>query len=137
MPKRTGFNNTSKPINKTTAFEKRWGISARELAQQENVKTQTIHQRVHIYGTPFQRRAKPTLCEEMYGKTQKEIALELGLHPFTVKKRLDMYNDAYYESNWTGAKCYSHQDWLKDARWGNQQRWIMPQHPEYKEYFND
>lgn len=137
MPKKTGYNNHNRSINKITRFEQRWGISARDLAIKEDVKIETIHMRVRNYGNPWQRRAKPTLCEEMYGKTQKEIALELGLHPFTVKKRLDEYNDAYYESSWTGAKCYSHQDWLKDPRWGNQKRWIMPEHPEYNKYFKD
>ena len=137
MPKLVGYNNFNKPISKITQFEKRWGETARDIAIRENVKIQTIHMRVRNYGTPYQRRAKPTLCETLYGKTQKEIALELGLHPMTIKKRLDEHKNAYYESPMTGKKSSSHTDWLKDARWGNQQRWCMPEHPEYRRYFND
>ena len=137
MPKKTGYNNTSRPITKTTNFEKRWGISARELAKRENVKTQSIHQRVHLYGTPFQRAKKPTPYEAQFGKTLFELACEIGYHPFTVKQRIQNHNNPYHESAWTGHKWNSNDDWRTDTRWCDQKRWLMPQHPEYSNYFND
>ncbi len=81
-------------------FKEKWGISCNELAQQEGTTPEAIRMRVRNFGTPFQRRKKPTKFEVKYGKTLGEIALELGLHPATVARRHNLYGDAYAESKW-------------------------------------
>lgn len=137
MPKKTGFKNDTKPIGKITKFEKRWGESARALAECENVHTTTIHMRVRNYGTPYQRAHKPTPYEEHFGKTIYELACETGYHPYTIKQRVKNHNDPYHESAWTGHKWNSNDDWRTDPRWCNIKRWLMPEHPNYGDYFND
>jgi len=54
---------------KITVFESQWGISANELAQQDGVTPEAIRMRVHLYGSPFQRRAKPTIYSAVWQNT--------------------------------------------------------------------
>lgn len=81
-------------------FKERWGYSCNHLAAMEGVTPEAIRMRVRNYGTPFQRRKKPTQFEVKYGKTLGQIALELGLHPATVARRDRIYGDAYAESKY-------------------------------------
>lgn len=81
-------------------FKQTWGYTCNQLAEMEGVTPEAIRMRVRNYGTPFQRRKKPTQFEEKYGKTLGQIALELGLHPATVARRDRIYGDAYAESKW-------------------------------------
>ena len=136
MPKRTGYIQDHKPINKVTEFEKKWGEPAWKVAKRENVSIQNIHMRVYNYGTPYQRRAKPSRYEAIYGKTCNEIALELNLHPFTVQCRLRKKGDCYYESAWAHSKTTSNHNWKSDPKWNKNRRWLMPEHHEYDVYFS-
>ena len=77
-------------------FKKRWGIKCNELAEAEGVTPEAIRMRVKNFGTPWQRAKKPTKFEKKYGKTIKEIALELNIHPVTVARREYLYGDVYY-----------------------------------------
>jgi hypothetical protein len=81
-------------------FKERWGYSCNQLAAMEGVTPEAIRMRVRNFGTPFQRRKKPTKFETMYGKTLGEIAIELNLHPATVARRHNLYGNAYAESQW-------------------------------------
>ena len=81
-------------------FKEKWGYSCNDLAMMEGVTPEAIRMRVRNFGTPFQRRKKPTMFEVKYGKTIGEISLELGLHPVTIARRERMYGDAYYKSRW-------------------------------------
>ena len=80
------------------SFYSKWGIHATELAKQEGVHTATIHMRVLHYKSPFQRKAKPTLCEKLHNKTDYELAMELNIHPQSIRRKVNKYNDAYYEN---------------------------------------
>ena len=73
MPNKTGFIEPEKPQETQTDFELKWGEPAYKIAERENVSTTTIHMRVWNYGTPFQRKAKPSEWETKYGKTKVEI----------------------------------------------------------------
>ena len=81
-------------------FKQRWGYSCNQLAAMEGVTPEAIRMRVRNFGTPFQRRKKPTKFEVQYGKTLGEIAIELGLHPATVARRHNLYGNAYAQSRW-------------------------------------
>lgn len=88
--------NYKKKQHKTTAFEKKWGIHARDLAEQEGVHTATIHMRIQNYQSPYVRKAKPSLAEKIHNKTITELALELNMHPQSVLKNLKKHGTAYH-----------------------------------------
>jgi hypothetical protein len=121
----------------TTNFEKRWGEKAREIAKRENVSVPTIHMRVYNYGTPYQRAAQPSVWEEKYRKTQIEIAYELDTHPVTLQQKLRRYGDCYYSSAYTKKKSNHREGWKNDPKYTKCRRWLMPEHPNYKEFFGE
>jgi len=84
-------------------FKKDWGISCKDLAHIEGVTCEAIRMRVLNYGTPFQRRNKPTKFEKKYGKTLYVLANEMNLHPQTVARREHLYGDVYYAPQWTSS----------------------------------
>ena len=83
---------TKKRVN----FKERWGIPCNDLAEMEGVTPEAIRMRVLNFGTPFQRRGKPTKFEAKYGKTLGQLALDLGIHPITVARREYLYGDIHY-----------------------------------------
>ena len=105
-----------------------------DLAREENVSCATIHMRVKNYGTPFQRKAKPSICEQLHYKTEAEVALEIDIHPQSIKVRLKKYADAYHESSKThgnrGAVLGS-TDWRQSLKVKNSVFWLHPLHPDY------
>ena len=120
---------------KITVFESQWGISANELAQQDGVTPEAIRMRVHLYGSPFQRRAKPTIYEVLYGKTQYVLAKEIGIHPQTVRNRMNAYNNPWrvspqYDHN--SGKQFGDKPWWEEPRWAyTEKEWLHPMHPDY------
>jgi len=74
-------------------FTATWGISCNELAEMENVTPEAIRMRVRNFGTPWQRRGKPTKWETKYGKTIAQLALERNLHPQTLARREYLFGD--------------------------------------------
>lgn len=84
-----------------TDFETKWGIHIDDLARVEDVTPDAIRMRVMKWGTPFQRRAKMSKYEKKYGKTQAQLALELGIHPITVACREQSHGNVYYFSDVT------------------------------------
>lgn len=85
-------------MKKRVDFKEKWGIACNELAEMEGVTPEAIRMRVRNFGTPFQRRGKPTKFEKKYGKTLGELALDLGIHPITVARREYLYGDIYYSN---------------------------------------
>lgn len=100
-----------------TEFKERWGITAHDLARVEGTTPDAIHMRVHKFGTPFQRRNKPTDYEQKYGKTSGQLALERGIHPVTVCYRERMFGSLDLPE---GSK--SRED-LRDDSWSRQPKW--------------
>lgn len=124
-----------------TRFERKWGISAIDLAKEEGVSPSAIQMRVMNYGNPFQRKKHPTLCEVMTGKTVIEIAKELNISPITVYERLKNYGDAYYESeHGAGAAIRGTQraekHWTETKHAGTKpgckHGWLSPRHADYR-----
>jgi len=119
--------------SKVTQFEYKWGISAPALARLEGVEGATIHMRVMNYGTPFQRRAKPTIWENKYGKTMGQLALDIGIHPITVAHREALYGSPYvtpektmtdsktgekiYPGQWNLNRPQSATHWTQTKKW--------------------
>jgi hypothetical protein len=117
-----------------TSFIRKWGIHATELAKQEGVSTEAIHMRVQNYGTPFQRKAKPTLCEKLHHKTDYELGMELNLHPQSIRRKVAKFNNAYYENPYAdhplrGQVISTKHDWRTEVK--KTKFWLHPEHPDY------
>jgi len=116
-----------------TGFKDKWGIHATDLAKQENVSTESIHMRVMNYGTPFQRRKNPTMCERVHNKTEVELAIELGMHPQSIRVKVRKYGDAYHPGEKTGPNkgVVFGNDWKDTNKAKNNRFWLMPEHENY------
>lgn len=131
---------TPKNPRAKTGFKEKWGISAGELAAEEGTTTTAIHMRVMNYGTPFQRKRLPTICEVMTGKTAIQIALEENVTPFTISERLKNFGDAYCQGN-NPLAVHTRGTSRTETHWSNtkqagvtvgtKQGWLHPRHPEY------
>lgn len=116
------------------SFISKWGIHAVDLAKQEEVHTASIHMRVLKFGNPFQRRAKPTKCEQLHHKTDFELGLELDLHPQSVRRRVNTYGDAYrenphHEHPYRGQQISATTDWRTKVK--KTKFWLHPSHVNY------
>ncbi len=125
---------------KETKFSKKWGITAIDLAAEEGVSPDAIQMRVMRFGTPFQRKKLPTICEVMTGKTAIELGLELNVTPISISERLRSCGDAYYATELAGpaaqrgthrAEFHWTQTKLAGVRPGSKQGWLSPRHPDY------
>jgi hypothetical protein len=140
-------NNMKKPypyIPKTlrteTAFSKKWGILASDLAKEEGTSIAAIHMRVMNYGTPFQRKKLPTLCEVMTGKTAIELAQEINITPITIYERIKKYGDPHHEADLPGpiaqrgiqrAEKHWTETKMGGTKVGCKDGWLSPRHPDY------
>lgn len=127
-------HSTSTLADNPDSFYSKWGIHATELAKQEGVHTATIHMRVQNYGTPYQRKAKPTLCEQVHNKTDYELGMELNIHPQSIRRKVRLYNDAYYENPrqqhpLRGKVISTQKDWREHTK--RTKFWLHPKHPDY------
>lgn len=143
MPNKTGFIQKPrlKATLKKTKFEERWGEPAYKLAERENVATTTIHMRVRNYGTPFQRKAKPSEWEAKYGKTIVEICKELHIHPVALNLREKTHGNVYCEDTLQSSGTYRNrkvekykhtEHWSKLPHFKGDRFWLMPEHPDYQ-----
>ena len=82
--------------HKVQSFEKKWGLRCNEIAEMEETTPEAIRMRVKRFGSPWQRRGKPTMFEAKYGKTIGQLALDLNLHPQTLARRERLHGDVYY-----------------------------------------
>lgn len=123
----------TRKIEGKNPFERQWGISANELAEQEGVSPEAIHMRVRNFGTPWQRRKRPNLFEKVYGKTIPELCRELNLHPTTLQGRYYTYGCVYAEPP-THRKIRNGfcEEILKKY---DERSWLMPQHPDYEAFY--
>lgn len=117
-----------------TDFKDKWGIHATDLAKQEGVSTEAIHQRVYLYKNPHQRAKKPTLCEKIHNKTDVELALELNIHPQSVRVKVKKYGDAYHPGEKEGPNkgvIFGKTDWRESRRTKSTRFWLAPLHENY------
>ena len=125
--------------NAVQQFEKKWGIHVNDLAEQECVLPEAIFMRVRNYGSPWQRKAKPTPIERKYGKTVGEIAHETNQHPVTVQTNFRERGDAYWEPKKGPTKLrglkHNDSDWKSLTRYNNFP-WLHPNHPDYSAWRN-
>lgn len=113
---------------KTTPFLQKWGERAEDIAQRENVSEATIHMRVMNFGTPYQRRAKPTKWERKYWKTAKELCYEFNLHLQTLEQRETRHGTVYPKKIIKRNRIYK-VPCMKPVE--NQRPWLMKEHPDY------
>ena len=121
-------------LDREDSFYSKYGMKAIELAKEEGVSTDAINMRVHLYGTPFQRKAKPTLCEQIHNKTDYELGLELNIHPQSIRRKVRLYGTAYYENPrqthpLRGKVISTKKDWRANAK--KTKFWLHPKHPDY------
>ena len=129
---KTGFIKKHKPIAKEKSeFYAKWGEPAWCIAERENVSITTVHMRVYSFGTPYMRRGKPTISEQLCGKTLDTLALELNLHPITVQQRIRHHNNPYISMQGIEQPFSKHQ-YPKTK--GRTDIWLMPEHPCHAEW---
>ena len=119
---------------KITRFEHKWGIKADVLAKHEMVTTDAIHMRVRNYGTPFQRKPKPSYSQLMYNKTLFELAEEIGAHPTAIDQRIRLRGSAYLNTAYQhqlGKKMPGCIDWATLKKAQKPQGWLHENHPWY------
>jgi hypothetical protein len=128
---------------KSTKFSRKWGIHAIDLAEKEKLSPDAIHMRVKKFGTPWQRRTEPTLCENLTGFTSFQLATILNLHPQTINVRILKYKNPFVEIGdradagiSKGPTSGIH--WSQQPLFKNNQRawktWLMPEHPCWAEW---
>ena len=129
-------------------FKEVWGVTRFEIAAIEGVTPDNISMRLLNFGTPWQRRAKPTRFELLHSRTRYEIAEELNVHPGTVECHMHNSKNAYiiperrdgtgpgYWNLGKGRFGDSHwRDMIQSRRytgWCPGWTWLMPQHPDYE-----
>lgn len=124
---------------KPTRFEQNWGIHVQDLADQEHVTADAIHMRTMKWGTPWQRKAKPTYWENKYGRTLTEISEIIQRHIVSVEHREKLYGNVF-----EGTKDYAQtREYTYDKTLVKNKFWLHPNHPDYekeraklKEYYN-
>ena len=123
----------NKKYRDVTAFSEKWGIRSHELAEQEGCTPDAINMRVHLYGTPFQRKRRPTKAEILHGKTTRQIADEIPVHPVTVQQRLTLYADAYRvgQRNHLSGRFSLKESAQKRRESYRSIEWLHPSHPDY------
>lgn len=104
-------------FHKETEFKQRWGISAHDLGRVEDTTPDAIHMRVHKFGTPFQRRNKPTDYEIKYGKTSGQLALERGVHPVTLCLRERLYGSLDLPPGKRSREDLRDDSWSREPKW--------------------
>jgi len=126
-----------------TKFKAKWGIHAIDLAEREQVSPDAIHMRIYKYGSPWQRRTKPTKCEELTGIVSYQLAKILDVHPITVDDRIREYNNPFVVlSNRSdagiGRPPTSGVIWYKQPLFKDNIRawksWLAPEHPCHAEW---
>ena len=116
-----------------SAFEHQWNMHVLEIAELEGSFPEAIYQRVYRFGSPFQRKLKPSMIERHYAKTASELAEELGMHPLTICGKHRNNGTAYFKLPRTEAsKGWSTTDhsWKDNPKYGAKP-WLMEQHPDY------
>ena len=141
MPIKTGFIQPENPQETKTDFEQKWGEPAYIIAEREGISTAGVHQRVHLYDTPFQRKAKPSKWEAKYGKTKVEICRELYIHPNSLILREKTHGNVYCEDKLQNCGTYrntklpmfSHtKHWTELPHFKGDRFWLTPEHPDYQ-----
>jgi hypothetical protein len=127
------MEKNSRKIDGKTPFQQKWGITANELAEQDGVTPSAIHMRVLHWGTPWQRKAKPTQFERKYSKTILELAEELNLHPMSVQLREIKHGNVYWESDRPSPLRGKNMGGRHWKEWKNYKElpWLHPNHPDY------
>lgn len=130
-------NKKDRKHQKNTVFFQKWNAYPQDIADQENTTIDAIHMRVRNFGSPWQRRAKPSKAEVIHRKTIREISEELNMHPISVAQRLTLTGNCYqtpkgYTEHWMiGRRTTAVR---KTNQYTTQKEWIMAEHPLYAEW---
>jgi hypothetical protein len=124
-----------------TKFSQIWGILPSELAQREDIGIDAIHMRVHKWGTPWRRKARPSQTEIMFGRTTVDLAREHGIHPISVQHNVNKYGTPVHPNpshigQWNKGAQYGELHWSENKKYKNVKEWLMPEHPDYELFKN-
>jgi hypothetical protein len=123
-----------KIINGKTTFELKWGLPAKEIAQQDGTTSEAIYSRVARFGSPYQRKAKPGIWERVYCKTLWELTDELDMHPMSIQNRHYSCGNVYETKS---GKSHPSKGSGDSSQWLNQPQykklaWLHELHPDYE-----
>ena len=73
---------------KVTQFEAKYGCHVKDFARAEGTTPAAIHMRVMNFGTPYQRRGRPTVCEILTGYSKRFLAEHIDYHYNSIAQKL-------------------------------------------------
>lgn len=126
---RNGKTPTTYKKHTPTSFELKWGITSKELAKQEGVTIDCLHMRVHKFGTPWQRKAKPNSYEAKYGRSLNELSEMLNMHPVSVALRERAHGNVFYQGRENVPMRHNHSYEYREVI--RNLFWLHPNHPDY------
>jgi hypothetical protein len=107
---------------KVTPFELKYGIHVTEFAKNEGTTPAAIHMRVMRFGTAWQRRARPTVCEILTGYSKRYIASKINLSYNHIAQKMHTRDGAFNVV-----------ERLRDIPdTGDFDGWLMIDHPDYE-----
>lgn len=121
--------------NKITRFELKYGCHVKDFAFAEQTTPAAIHMRVMKFGSPFQRRNRPTVCEILTGYSKRFLSEHIGLHYNYIAQKIltrEGQQDVmrmFATSNATPVDIDGKMTRLEDIvdRWS----WLMEEHEDY------
>ena len=113
-------------------FKKTWGCSVKDIAEHDGVTHAAVRMRLNLFGTPFQRRPEPNNFEAKYGRTISELAMELDMHPNSVRIREQAHGNVYHAAK-SQKRIGVHPK--KKIQWQDKRYelfWLHHEHPDYE-----
>lgn len=127
MTKQPGYK---KRRLKPTKFIRLWGIDPQDMAKQEQLTTDALHMRVMLFGTPYQRKAKPNNMEMITGRTAHELCERMNLNRKTIFSRFAQFTDPFrIPRSYTVRDDLDYQPGICDHH--KYKFWLHPMHPNY------
>ena len=114
------------PKHYNTEFERLWGVRADAIAEEDHTTVSAIHMRVSRFGTPWQRKSKPTWCEAQYGRTLWELAQLIGVSTNSLMHRRKQGRDLFQPN------CSNRPTEGAPDPQANSVFWLHPRHPDYQ-----
>ena len=136
--------------NKITQFEAKYGCHVKDFARAEGTTPAAIHMRTMNFGTPYQRRARPTVCEILTGYSKRYIASHIDYHYNSIAQKMQTrqgqqdileqlfksvsFNQTHYEveilENMGDMSAHDRAKYIRFNK-VDQWSWLMPEHPDY------
>lgn len=133
---------------KVTQFEAKYGCHVKDFARAEGTTPAAIHMRVMNFGTPYQRRARPTVCEILTGYSKRFIASHIDLHYNSIAQKIltrqgqidvmnrlqeakGLYSPVYTDNILLDMTSLSTDKWTSIDQQEDKWSWLMLEHEDY------